>query len=56
MNEGLTAKVSVHYSVLHTYKYMYLHALVTAKLLAVSILSTCGIRLKGASVAFGLVL
>lgn len=38
----------------HTFK--YLHALVTAKLLAVSILSTCGTRLKGASVALGLVL
>lgn len=36
--------------------FKYLHALVTAKLLAVSILSTCGTRLKGASVALGLVL
>lgn len=33
-----------------------LHALVTAKLLAVSMLSTCGTKLKGASVALGLVL
>lgn len=34
----------------------HLHAFVTAKLLAVSMLSTCGTRLKGASVALGLVL
>ena len=56
INVCLRAKTSLQSFLLHKHTYVHLHALVTAKLLAVSILSTCGIRLKGASVAFGLVL